>query len=252
MPIVKGLVHMIEINQVPIFSDIPIDELQQIIPLLRERQYKKNHVFMFENDQSDSIFILRSGKVKVYRGQEGKEVIMGIQFPGDVIGEAEALTGDSHRIATIEALEPVAAWQIAKKDFLDLVDRYPSILRRAYDIMFARVRVLNRTIRYLTFCDVRTKIANLIMDLYYNFGEHEQDDIAYKIDMKINHSLLASMVGITRESISKTLNDLQHEGIIEIRQKYIYVLDLNHLERICQETEEVPALRKWQHGTVLE
>ncbi|OPA74294.1 cAMP-binding protein [Paenibacillus selenitireducens] len=234
---------MIDITQIPLFSEIPTDELARIAPLLKERHYKKNHVFMFENDQSDEIFILRTGKVKIYRIQDGKEVVLSFQFPGEIIGEAEAITGDNHRIASVEALEPVIAWQINKQDFLQIIDQYPSVLRKAYEIMFQRVRVLNRTIRYMTFCDVRTKVANLIMDLYYNFGQ--EDGIAYKIDIKINHALLGNMVGITRESISKTLSDFQNEGLIDIRQKIIYVMNLKQLEQMCQETEEVPALRKW-------
>lgn len=235
---------MIEITQIPIFSEIPPDEFAaQIAPMLKERHYKKNHVFMFENDQSDEIFILRTGKAKVYRIQDGKEVVLSIQLPGDIIGEAEAITGDQHRIASIEALEPVIAWQINKQDFLQIIYKYPSVLRKAYEIMFQRIRVLNRTIRYMTFCDVRTKVANLIMDLYYNFGQ--DDGTAFKIDMKINHAMLGNMVGITRESISKTLNDFQNEGLIDIRQKIIYVLNFKQLEQMCEETEEVPSLRKW-------
>lgn len=237
---------MIELTEVPIFSEVPVHELQLIAPMLRERKYKKNHVFMFENDQSNGIFILRSGKVKIYRNHEGKEIVIGIQLPGDVVGEAEALTEDNYRVASVEALEPVVAWHVTKQDFLDIVHRYPSVLLRAYQILFARVRVLNRMIRYLSFLDVRTKIANLILDLYYNFGV--KTDNAYKIDLKINHALLASMVGNTRESISKTLSDFQQEGLIDIRQKFIYLLDMKQLERMCYETEEVPELRIWNHG----
>lgn len=237
---------MIELNEVPLFSEIPVDELRHIEPMLRERQFKKNHVLMFENDTSDCIYILRTGKVKVYRIQDGKEIVIGLHFAGDIVGEAEALTGDLYRVASIETLEPVVAWQISKTDFLAIVDRYPSVIRIAYTMMFARVRVLNRTIRYLTFLDVRAKLANLILDLYYNFGRLEDGE--WKIEMKINHALLASMIGNTRESISKTLSEFQSEGLIDIRHKFIFLRDMKRLEQICFETEEMPELRKWDHG----
>lgn len=233
---------MIEITDIPLFKDFNSDQLNEIAPLLRQQKYKKNHVFMFENDNSDDIYILRAGKVKIYRIQEGKEVVLSFQQPGDIIGEAEAITGDSYRIASIEAIEPVVAWKIQKQDFLSIVDRYPSVLRKCYDLMFQRVRVLNRTIRYLTFFDVRTKVANLILDLYYNFGV--QEDASCKIDMKFNHALLGSMIGVTRESITKTLGDFQSEGLLDIQQKYIYLLDVDRLEHISGEAEEAE-LRKW-------
>jgi CRP/FNR family transcriptional regulator len=200
---------------------------------------------MFENDQSEDVYIIRSGMVKVYRIHDGKEIVLSISMPGDILGEVEAMSNDNHRISSIEALEYVSAWLITKQDFLQIVERYPSVLRKAYMILVERTRMLNRLIRYLTFYDVRTKAANLLMDLYYNFGKPNGN--IFRIDLKINQSLLASMIGVTRESISKTLSDFQAEGLIDIREKYFYLLDWNKLESICSETEEVPTLRKWNN-----
>lgn len=233
------------ISDISIFSDIPKDELQHITPLLKERRFKKNHVLMFENDVSDEVYLIRSGMIKVYRMYEGKEVVLSITSAGDIIGEVEALSSDNHRISSIEAIEDVNVWLMSKRDFLQLVDKYPSILRNAYKILVERTRMLNRMIRYLTFHDVRGKVVNLILDLYYNFGI--ESDSAYKIDLKVNQSLFANMLGVTRESISKTLGDFQAEGLIDIRDKYLYLLDKEKLEKICNETEELPSLRKWNN-----
>ncbi len=233
------------ISEIAIFADIPEIDAPHITSLLKERQFKKNHILMFENDQSEDVYIIRSGLVKVYRIHEGKEIVLSISLPGDIVGEVEALSNDNHRISSIEALENVAVWQISKHDFLEIVDKYPSVLRKAYMILVERTRMLNRLIRYLTFYDVRTKAANLLVDLYYNFGEPSGD--SFKIDIKINQSLLASMLGVTRESISKTLGDFQNEGLIDIREKYFYLLDKSQLEAMCSETEEDPTLRKWSN-----
>ncbi|WP_066065103.1 Crp/Fnr family transcriptional regulator [Neobacillus soli] len=233
------------ISEIAIFSDIPEVDFPRILPLLRERNFKKNHILMFENDQSEDVYIIRSGMVKVFRIHEGKEIILSISMPGDILGEVEALSSDNHRISSIEALENVSVWQITKQDFLKIVDKYPSVLRKAYMILVERTRMLNRLIRYLTFYDVRTKVANLLMDLYYNFGKPSGD--IFKIDLKMSQSILASMLGVTRESISKILGDFQNEGLIDIREKYFYLLDKNQLEVICSQTEEVPTLRKWSN-----
>jgi len=232
-----------DISDIPIFSDIPKNDFQYITPLLKERHFKKNHVLMFENDESDEVYLLRSGMVKVYRIYEGKEVVLSITMAGDIVGEVEALSSDNHRISSIEALETVSAWQMSKQDFLLIVDKYPSVLRNAYKILVERTRMLNRMIRYLTFYDVRGKVANLLMDFYYNFGK--ASDTVYKIELKISQSLIANMLGVTRESVSKTLGDFQSEGLIDIRDKFLYLLDMDLLESICNETEEFPTLRKW-------
>ncbi|MHA0858405.1 Crp/Fnr family transcriptional regulator [Paenibacillus sp. CMAA1364] len=234
------------IRDITIFADIPEEEVHNILPLLKERHFKKNHILMFENDQDDDVYLLRSGMVKIYRMYEGKEIVLSITIPGDIIGEVEALSADSHRISSIEALESISVWMLSKQDFLYIVDTYPSVMRNAYKILVERTRMLNRMIRYLTFYDLRGKVSNLIMDLYYNFGTTE--DNSYKIDLKINQTLLANMLGVTRESISKTLGEFQAEGLIDIRDKYLYLLDLGLLESICQETEEFAPLRKWYNN----
>ena len=234
------------LSDIPIFSDIPTSELQYLTPLLKERHFKKNHILMFENDESDEVYLLRSGMVKIYRMYEGKEIVLSITMAGDIIGEVEALSSDNHRISSIEALENVSVWLMTKQDFLQIVDKYPSVLRNAYKILVERTRMLNRMIRYLTFYDVRGKVANLIMDFYYNFGTSNDD--VFKIDLKINQTLIANMLGVTRESISKTLGEFQAEGLIDIRDKYLYLLDMDLLESICHETEEFPRLRKWYNS----
>lgn len=237
------MIMITKISEIAIFADIPEIDAPHIISKLKERKFKKNHVLMFENDLSEDVYIIRSGMLKIYRIHEGKEIVLSISMPGDILGEVEALSNDSHRISSIEALENVSVWHMTKQDFLQIVDQYPSVLRKAYMVLVERTRMLNRLIRYLTFYDVRTKAANLLVDLYYNFGKPDGDN--FKIDLKINQSLLANMLGVTRESISKTLGDFQNEGLIDIREKYFYLLDKSQLEAICSETEEVPALRKW-------
>lgn len=237
------MIMITEISDITIFSEVPENVLQDIFPLLKERHFKKNHILMFENDQSDEVYILRSGMVKVYRIHDEKEIILSISMPGDILGEVEAISNEKHRISSVEALENVSAWLISRKDFLQLVEKYPSILRRAYMILVERLRMVNRLVRYLSFYDVRTKVANLIMDFYCNFGI--QIENVYKIELKISQATFANMLGVTRESISKTLGDFQKEGLIDIHNKYFYILDKEKLESICEDTEETPELRKW-------
>lgn len=227
-----------------IFSEIPEAKLPTIQQLTRTRHFKKNHTLMFENDVSDYMYFIRSGMLKVYRMHEGQEIILGIITAGDMIGEIETLTGDDYLISSIEVIEDVTVWTMSKQDFLHLANTYPSIYKHAYHILAERLRVVNRLIRYLAFYDVRRKTANLLMDLYYNFSENESSDGLIKLHL--NQTLLANMLGISRESMSTTLADLRDEGIIDMQGKYFKVLDEAKLETICDEAEEIASRRKWR------
>ncbi|WP_086349319.1 Crp/Fnr family transcriptional regulator [Candidatus Enterococcus clewellii] len=232
------------LKDIEIFSDLSEEQLASYGHFFRIRNYKKNHILMFENDDTEEIYFIKSGLLKIYRMHEDKEIILGIATPGDVIGETEALSDVEYRLSTVEALSDVSLLTISKKNFLFLIDEHSCILKRAYAVLASRTRLLNRLIRYLSFYDVRRKVANLIADFYYNFGNNE--DGVLKIDMKINQSLFANMLGVSRESVSKTLNELQDEKIINFRGKYLHIIDKEKLFSICDEAEEIQALRKWK------
>lgn len=199
-------------------------------------------MLLLENDVNPNVYIIRSGFVKICRYSDGKEIILNLASTGEIVGEMEIFTKMPEQISSIEAVTNISVWQISKKDFEKIIDKYPSVLKKAYTILSERIRSLNRLIRYLSFCDVRAKVANLLLDIYYNFGE--KNDEQHQINVNVNQSIFASMLGITRESVSKTLSDFQDEGIIE-RQQDKYLIDLEGLKSICHDIEDPPELRLW-------
>lgn len=233
-----------KLKTIDVFSDLAEAELASYQDFFRVRNYKKNHILMFENDDTEEIYFILSGQLKVYRMHDGKEIILGIATSGDIIGETEALSDAEYRLSSVEALTDVSLLTISKKNFLFLIDQHPCILKRTYAVLASRTRLLNRLIRYLTFYDVRRKVANLIVDFYYNFGSDEGS--LFKIEMKINQSLFANMLGVSRESVSKTLSEFQDEKIIDFQGKYLHIIDKEKLLSICDEAEEFQFLRKWK------
>ncbi|WP_018756942.1 Crp/Fnr family transcriptional regulator [Paenibacillus terrigena] len=229
-----------DLRQITIFQDLPDEGVERIMPMLKKRQFRKNQVIIYEQDQNGDVFIIRSGSIKVYSLLEDKEIIYGVAFPGHVVGEIEAIYYDDYRIASIAAMETVHTWFITKQDFLKIVDEYPSVLRRAYWLLVESVRILNRKAQYISFLDTRLKAANLIYDLYCNLGMETDTESAYIIDYKLTHHVIANMIGVTRESISKVLKDFQDEGIISIERKTITITDLAKLRSICDSVGHVP------------
>lgn len=234
-----------EISDFSIFSEIPKDEIDSILLPLKIRHLKKNHILLFENDIREHVFFISSGILKIYRMHEGQEIILGIISPGDIIGEIEILTGMDYLISSAEVLDDATAFVMSKQDFVKIVESYPSIYKYAYAILADRFRVVNRLVRYLAFYDVRRKVANLLMDLYYNFGETSLNN--GMIELKLNQTTFANMLGISRESVSTTLADFREEGIIDIRNKHYFIVDKKKLDVICDGAEEMAIHRKWRN-----
>ncbi|WP_249870795.1 Crp/Fnr family transcriptional regulator [Oceanobacillus saliphilus] len=230
------------IKDLELFSEIPESELNELLPSLTVRNFKKNHLLLFENDINDRIYFIRSGLLKVCRYYDGKEIILSLASKGEILGEMEIFTRIPEQISSVEAITNISVWQLSKKDFENIIDKYPIVMKRAYTILSDRIRTLNRLIRYLSFCDVRAKVANLLLDFYYNIGE--ENDGHHQINFHINQSLFANMLGITRESVSKTISDFQNEGLVELQHQR-FIVDLKGLKAVCRDTEDTRELRLW-------
>ncbi len=228
-----------------IFSDLNSDELKSIEPLFKIRNFKKGQIIMFENDISNYVYFLKSGSAKIFRMHMDKEVIVGIATEGHILGETEVLSSEKNNIGSIETLEDSSTYSIAKDDFFEIIKEYPSILFKCYEILADRLRILNRTIRYLSFYNVRTKVANVLLDLCYNFSSLK--DGCYIVHKEINQSLIASMAGVTRESVSKTLSDFRREKLIKITSSNLIITDYKKLEIISEQDADEASLRKWSN-----
>ncbi|GAV16034.1 Crp/Fnr family transcriptional regulator [Paenibacillus sp. NAIST15-1] len=235
-----------DIRSISIFEELSDEAVERIMPMLSKRQFRKNQVIIYESDHNGDVFLIRSGSIKIYSLFEDKEIIYGVAFPGHVVGEIEAIHYDDYRIASIAAMETVHTWYLKKQDFQTILDEYPSVLRRCYWLLVESIRILNRKAQYISFLDTRLKTANLIYDLYCNLGRKAEGESAYIIGYKLTHHVIANMLGVTRESVSKVLKDFQEEGIISIEQKTIKIVDLPTLRSICDRVcAHSPDQRRW-------
>ena len=214
--------------------------------LFTERHYPKGSVVFFHGDECNEMYVIKSGTLKIYRQDAEREIVLGHQFAGEVIGELEVFHYDNHRIASVATLEKSALWMIKKADLEGLVKKYPEILRKAFFIVSERLNQANRKLEYMAFLDTRVRVANLLLDLYSNFGTSTEDGI---INWKITQQHFANMIGVGRESASRALLDLQHEGIIQLENKMVRILDLKALQAIAGGPEDnVTSSRRW-HST---
>ena len=92
------------LQKVEIFQGLSPEELAALESSSTSRSFPKNTVVIHENDPADSLFVIESGKVKVYcSDKNGKEFIMNTQGPGDYFGEL-ALLDDSARSASVRTV----------------------------------------------------------------------------------------------------------------------------------------------------
>ncbi len=220
---------------VPLLSRIPPDELRRFGELTREKQYPKGSVILFEDDPGDSLFIVRSGRVKVVLvAEDGREVILGVLGVGEHFGEL-SLIDDQPRSAHVIAMEDATLLVLRRDDFRRRVESNPSVAWALLAELSRRLRRADGKIGGLVLLDVPGRIARLLLDVADEGGTPT-------IDKPLTHQIIAQMIGASRETVSRTMREFQDAGLIGVEHRRITIQDRARLKTRAQaRTGSAPA-----------
>jgi len=206
------------LQQVEIFQGLSEGELEALSASSSSRSFPKNTVVIHENDPADSLFVIESGKVKVYcSDKNGKEFIMNTQSEGDYFGEL-ALLDDSTRSASVRTVEKSSFCIIFKDDFNRVLDDHPKIARKLIRNLSQRVRKLTGDVKSLALQDVYGRVANVLMEL-----AEERGDGSLFIPEKLTQQDIADRVGASREMVARILKDLTIGDYIRFEGRHIII-----------------------------
>ena len=212
---------------VPLFRGLDRDELAKFGELVRERSYPKGSVILFQDDPGDSLFLVRTGRVKVVLiGEDGREVILGVLEPGAHFGEL-ALIDDQPRSAHVIAMEDAQLLILRREDFRRRVDANPSVAWALLCELSRRLRRADEKIGGLVLLDVPGRIARLLLDLSEEGG-------GPAIEKLLTHQTIAQMIGASRETVSRSMKEFQESGLIRVERRRIAVANREALEKRAQ------------------
>jgi CRP/FNR family cyclic AMP-dependent transcriptional regulator len=216
------------LTTVPLFASLDPAEVAAFTMLLREKDYPKGSVILFEDDPGDSLFIVREGRVKVVLvSEEGREVILGILGVGDHFGEL-SLIDDEPRSAHVVAMEDSTLLALRREDFRRRVEANPAVAWALLVEMSHRLRRADEKIGSLVLLDVPGRIARVLLDASAEAGS---DDI----EKPLTHQTIAHVIGASRETVSRAMREFVEAGWIATEQRRIRIADRPALERRSQQ-----------------
>lgn len=181
------------------------------------RKYPKSTVLVSEGELSDSLYIILDGKVKVYVSDEhGKEVLLNILGKGAYFGEL-SLIDDEPRSASVMTVEHSRIVVVSKSDFQHCLAAHSEIAFELISALVKRVRALTGSVKNLALLDVYGRVARTLISLAHN------QDNKLVIQQRLTHQDIASMVGASREMVSRIMKDLTTGGYLEIKDRQIII-----------------------------
>ena len=149
------LENVIFLKKTVLFSSMQTSELRAIAAIAKELRFETNKEIVRENDVGDSLYIIKSGRVKIVKSKDDRQSVKLAELAkGDCFGEM-ALFDTELRSASVYAKEPCTLICIQRDDLTDLLLDYPTIGIEFLKIFIQRLRRANEQIETLSVCEGR-------------------------------------------------------------------------------------------------
>ncbi len=213
------------IKRCPLFSGVTESDLQLLQEIIRTRRTAKGEILFEEGAAADGFYIVAAGKVKVYKlSPDGRERILHVVQPGSSFAEA-AIFDDGRYPAFAETLDGSTLLFFPKREFLDLLHQHSQLAINMIAGLSRFLRLFTMQIEDLTFRDVPARLARYLLGL--------KRDGRLSV-LPISKTQLASNLGTTSETLSRTFRKLSDDEMIHVQGKKIEILAPDRLADLAE------------------
>lgn len=202
------------LKNVNLFRGMSDDEMRLVEERTIMRELRRKEVLYLPGDAGDRIYLLKRGVVKISAlTGEGKEIILALLRPGEVFGE-EAVIEDSPRDHMAEAYDDALICVITRQDFMAVLRAHPDMAFQVTKLVGFRLRTLRSRVEGLLFKGAPARLAQTLLDLARDHGV--KDAAGVLLPLRLSQQDLASLIGVTRESVNLALADFKSRGLVEM------------------------------------
>lgn len=211
-----------------LFTSLNQDSMMELNKMVKEKEIEKNQPIYFPNEPSNSIYFLKTGRVKISRySDDGKEMIMAFINPGEVFGEM-AYLGEEERTDIAITVEPSFICAINKNDFAQFIEKNPTLNLRLTRLIGLKLKSYSERIEDLVFKDSKQRVISFLLKLAEDNGKKVGEQIFVKPFLK--HQDIADLTACARQTVNDVLTDLREKKIIDFDRKKLIINDINALK----------------------
>ena len=226
---------MESLSKIPLFKGVSQPLSERYARSCIWKDYDANELVIDVDDETNDVRFIISGRVRIIlRIAVGKEVILGEMGEGDFFGEIAAIDG-STRSANVTALTRSRICIMPQRIFLEILRTEPDISMHVLKMFAARVRALNLRLGEHSFLQAKHRLyAELLRLSRPRAGNATQRSIS---PPPIQREL-AERIGSRREVVSRELNHLEREGLVQKARGALVLVNVSELQRRISEALE--------------
>lgn len=206
------------------------EELQKMDEMAKMEETPRNQVIYYPDNQSNTIFFLKKGKVKISKYSEtGEEYILALLGPGEVFGES-AFTGEEKRGELATVTEDALICRVDLLQFQELMANNPALNFEITKLIGLKFKKIQTKFEHLIFKTSEERIIWFIKSMVGQFGRPIKGFAdQFQIDIKFTHEEIGKLTATSRQMVTATLSSLEKNKIIKYDRRRIYILDINKL-----------------------
>jgi CRP-like cAMP-binding protein len=218
------------VNQSELFMNVPSLVCERVISSALPKDFVSGEVIYSVGDPIKQVLLLMDGRAKKSQfSVSGREVILRLSVPGEVISE-HALMREGRHSSTALALQDckVLAWESAT--FKALLEHYPDLRWNVKRILESRLEELDCRYFEVSTGTASPRLANSLLHLLDHIGRRVDDHI----EINLSQEALGQMTAMTPTSVCRLLNTWKKQGLVKLRKEIIEVHSVPLLLGLCK------------------
>lgn len=205
-----------------IFCNLEKPELTVVSENKVTNVYKRGQTIFFQGNPPFGLYCISTGKIKVTRtGNDGKESIVRIAGPGDVLGHRSLFSKENYS-ATATVIEDSSICFLDKNFIYSALQKSPEIALSLIEKLSRDMGIAEARSASMSQKNARERLASLLLSFERSYGV-ETDDGRIRVDIKLSREEMSSLVGTAPETIIRLITEFKDEGILTQEGKIIFI-----------------------------
>lgn len=218
---------MRELMTLPAFAGVPLDEIVRLTQNLPRKNFKRGDRIIRRGQYAKEAYLLLKGKVEVFQQSEvGLRITVLYHEAPFFFGEIELFEERAYS-ANVKAMESCETLVVSKNNYLKILHSNHQVAVNMIHLLSNLLCEIIENRRIQLFGRTENSLANLLWYHAKLFGKKEKEGTT--IQKPLNKSELATVLGISRPSIINAFKQLQKEGLVILKNKYLFIPSIEAL-----------------------
>jgi CRP-like cAMP-binding protein len=218
------------LREVPLFAGLNEANLAALVADFRERSYRASQIIFHQGDESHTVYVVMKGKVRVFHlSLTGEETTVTILSHRHLLGEFGVIDGQP-RAATAETIDPCTLLEMSGAKFVHSLEIVPGLALNLCKQLVSKARWTSMYAETIARLDAAGRLLHFLLLYNAEFGQPMAEGRGSVLELGLNQSDLATLVGAHRGWVNTILQDWRKRGLMAFDDGKITLLDLPRIK----------------------